>query len=209
MAHRSSSSSTATAQDTPLLKLSAEVRNSIYTLTLATEDSIDVTDLRTPTEPGLLCTCQQVRAEALGIYYSSNIFTLNLRECIKKNALLRPCGPIVWLEVVGTKRCILIATLELRYENRATVFLCPKSMLDTVVAEGDGSLEWDGECKRVLAFVAHSGVSLRAVKFRGPEKMETLEDALMLKLKNGGERALAETLNAARHEGERDAEPVN
>ena len=61
----------------PLMKLPAELRNTIYEYALRTDDgTIEISEQTGIPEPALLLTNKSIRAEALSIFYSQNIITL-------------------------------------------------------------------------------------------------------------------------------------
>ena len=67
------------AQDSRLLNLPAENRNSVYELVLRDDQTIQVDqDL---VEPGLFATCSQIRHEATSIWYRDNSFDANVYDC--------------------------------------------------------------------------------------------------------------------------------
>lgn len=75
-----------------LLDLPAELRNTIYRLTLTTNDAITINSNASPQRWALLRTCKTIRDEATPIFYSENTFHLPLDG--EQNA-----ASIAWLEV--------------------------------------------------------------------------------------------------------------
>jgi hypothetical protein len=69
----------ATAQTSPLFKLSAEMRNEIYHLVLLEKPSVIVSNAGIP-EPGVLSSCKSIREEAIQIYYSQNVFHVRVED---------------------------------------------------------------------------------------------------------------------------------
>lgn len=68
----------------PLSRLPAELRNFIYGLALSYEEPIAInkSECRLWAPPALLHCCREIRREARGLYYSSNIFRVDWRyEC--------------------------------------------------------------------------------------------------------------------------------
>lgn len=61
-------------QDSKLLELPPELRNSIYRYVLVFEANIEIPDLGKLGRPALLKTCQQITGEATSIYYAENNF---------------------------------------------------------------------------------------------------------------------------------------
>ena len=62
-----------------LLKLPAELKESIYDLCLKHEHTIDVSP--TVQQPALLWTCKQIRQEALGNWCTKNRFNITICDC--------------------------------------------------------------------------------------------------------------------------------
>ena len=62
-----------------LLRLPPELRTAIYEYVLLENAEITVTNQLKP--PGLFAVCCQIRTEAIGIYYTSNKFWCNIRNC--------------------------------------------------------------------------------------------------------------------------------
>lgn len=75
MAESATTGSESAMTDSPLMKLPPELRNRIYRYTVVGDSKIFVTHngLR---EPELLHVCTQIRTEALGIFYSENVFSV-------------------------------------------------------------------------------------------------------------------------------------
>ncbi|EMC94272.1 hypothetical protein BAUCODRAFT_228368 [Baudoinia panamericana UAMH 10762] len=57
-----------------LLSLPAEQRNAIYHLAMVQPRPLNVAQRTDVREPGLLSTCKQIRAEALAVFYGTNLF---------------------------------------------------------------------------------------------------------------------------------------
>ncbi|RMY85846.1 hypothetical protein D0864_07206 [Hortaea werneckii] len=70
-------------QDSRLLDLPPELRNSIYTYVLATDDAIQIPASGKPTRPPLLQVCQQITDEATLLYYSCSKFSLSAGKRLK------------------------------------------------------------------------------------------------------------------------------
>lgn len=66
------------AQDSPLLKLPAELRNRVYEYALYTDGQCLITKAGGIPEPSLLTTSKEIRKEAIGIYYSVNNVMLDI-----------------------------------------------------------------------------------------------------------------------------------
>lgn len=97
------------------------MRNRIWRYTLVSADPVDVSDRKTPEEPGLLAVSKQVRAEALEIYYAENVsffkcMTGNNRGEFSK-LLVNRCTR--WFQCIGRKRAGLIQKVLI--ENGAAV----------------------------------------------------------------------------------------
>ena len=83
------------AQDSAFLKkLSSEIRNKIYELTLINNKDIDIT---TEKLPGLITVCRQIRQESKDIYYYHNTFFFRTTQ--KGKDSLNPV--IRWLEQIA------------------------------------------------------------------------------------------------------------
>ncbi|KAI7285468.1 hypothetical protein KC345_g1720 [Hortaea werneckii] len=70
-------------QDSRLLDLPPELRNSIYTYVLATDDVIQIPASGKPTRPPLLQVCQQITDEATLLYYSCSKFSVGAGKRLK------------------------------------------------------------------------------------------------------------------------------
>ncbi|RMZ00329.1 hypothetical protein D0860_08022 [Hortaea werneckii] len=70
-------------QDSRLLDLPPELRNSIYTYVLATDDVIQIPESGKPTRPPLLQVCQQITDEATLLYYSCSKFSISAGKRLK------------------------------------------------------------------------------------------------------------------------------
>ncbi|GAB1725234.1 hypothetical protein NU195Hw_g3985t1 [Hortaea werneckii] len=70
-------------QDSRLLNLPPELRNSIYTYVLATDDVIQIPASSKPTRPPLLQVCQQITDEATLLYYSCSKFSISAGKRLK------------------------------------------------------------------------------------------------------------------------------
>lgn len=70
--HITASSITDSVADSPMFKLSAELRNAIYRYALVTEEAVLITKANGIPEPALLLACKIIRSEATGIFYSEN-----------------------------------------------------------------------------------------------------------------------------------------
>ncbi|KAK5680346.1 hypothetical protein LTS10_007273 [Elasticomyces elasticus] len=90
-----------------LLKLSAELRNSIYELVLLSDDFIDI---RTELQPALAKTCRQIREECIQIYYGRSRF-----EFVTANAQDDALDGIThWLERIGSNHCRTLRTIKIK-----------------------------------------------------------------------------------------------
>ena len=91
-------------QDSPLLDLPAEIRNTIYMLVVVEEEPVQGTKGKLPLT-ALLRTCQQIRAEAAQIYFTNNSFTITITtaELEKVYASLDAIGPNVAGSIQGLK----------------------------------------------------------------------------------------------------------
>ena len=83
-ASASTTSITPSAQDSPLLNLSAELRNQIYTLVLVEDTAIHAHG-GSLGRPGLLRTCKQIEAEASQVFFAYNTFVSHLTSTTFKN----------------------------------------------------------------------------------------------------------------------------
>lgn len=109
-------------QDSPLLKLPAELRNRIYEEALTSNTSVclrprpDCTPCWSP--PALLMTCQTVRNEASPIYYAKNVFKV-------KELIYSDCDDVLitWLGVLepGTRQQIRRIYLDDKFYNHPDV----------------------------------------------------------------------------------------
>ncbi|KAK5111965.1 hypothetical protein LTR85_011712 [Meristemomyces frigidus] len=122
------------------LSLPPELRNAIYEYALLGPSSIEVNpDFKIP---GPLVACQQVRNEALGIYYKLNTFSIVVEDC--DATLLN-----LW-----TQHCCKIGQLE--YDLAILV---------------DGDANWDNLVKWVKAIWAGDG-SRRLLEVEGMSELE-------------------------------------
>ncbi|KAI7222028.1 hypothetical protein KC333_g1371 [Hortaea werneckii] len=71
------------SQNSRLLDLPPELRNSIYTYVLATDDVIQIPASGKRTRPPLLQVCQQITADATLLYYSCNKFNISAGKRLK------------------------------------------------------------------------------------------------------------------------------
>ena len=76
-ASAAATSTTSSPQDSPLLNLSAELRNQIYNLVLVEDTAIEAHG-GSLGRPGLLQTCKQIEAEASQLFFASNRFMFHL-----------------------------------------------------------------------------------------------------------------------------------
>ena len=79
-----------------LLRLPAELRNTIYALALCNNGAIEVDPATLPQKLALTQTCLQVRMVSSGIFYSMNLF------CIHANRLDLPKA-VAWFNVLGPR----------------------------------------------------------------------------------------------------------
>ena len=63
------------AAQSPLLRLSGELRNKIYREVLVDQKSVKVTTTGVP-EPAFLLTCKQIRREGMDVFYGENRFRI-------------------------------------------------------------------------------------------------------------------------------------
>ncbi|KAK5137729.1 hypothetical protein LTR08_007300 [Meristemomyces frigidus] len=112
-----SSSASKAQQDTPLLKLPAELLNTIYELAISNEKPIYIEDRDVAKTPALLHTCQQTRNDASPIYYGQNTFIGTIGREYHPYGRRRVNSWIFgwrgWLSTIGTKSCHQIKTLML------------------------------------------------------------------------------------------------
>jgi len=86
-------------QESPLLALCAELRNTIWRFTLVDSEAVSVTNNTTPMEPGLLAVCRQIRNECRTIYYAENTFK------VRDFGLLHRRSPETrWLASIGVEQ---------------------------------------------------------------------------------------------------------
>lgn len=88
-----SSSITDSVTDSPLFKLSPELRNAIYRYKLVTEESVYITKQQGIPEPALLSSCKIIRSEATGIFYSENMIICKMvnYDCSALRLIARKC----------------------------------------------------------------------------------------------------------------------
>ncbi|KAI7162600.1 hypothetical protein KC349_g1903 [Hortaea werneckii] len=70
-------------QDSRLLDLPPELRNSIYAYVLTIDDVIQIPESGKPTRPPLLQVCQQITSDATLLYYSCNQFNISAGKRLK------------------------------------------------------------------------------------------------------------------------------
>lgn len=86
-------------QTTPLLrKLSPELRNIIYELTLAEKEIVDIIERQ---QPALTRVCHEIRNECLAMYYATNVFSYRTTSA-ESDGL---DGLAKWLEKIGPHNC--------------------------------------------------------------------------------------------------------
>ncbi|KAK3707637.1 hypothetical protein LTR37_011985 [Vermiconidia calcicola] len=96
-------------------KLPAELRNHIYRLVLVRSQKIGRTYCALLSEPALLATCRQIRTEALAIYYSENVFHLNIPTKSGRNHIRierNSSVNLAWLASLARKRCEYITRID-------------------------------------------------------------------------------------------------
>lgn len=99
-----------------LLTIPAELRNTIYEHALLTKDRIDLNE--TPKPPGLLSVCQQIRKEAIALYYKGNNFVFKVHDY--DGALTKEAFALVGKFRPHDKKAICIELCE----NCTTVHIC-------------------------------------------------------------------------------------
>lgn len=135
--------------NSPLTQLPAEVRNRIYELALITAKAVVISkhERSAPWQaPALLQSCRQIRKEGSWIYYSANIFTMNMDHFFGRTLLvngekremhrfLAKC-----LRALGTANRSLIQTIRLddqfhlRAEVRSRIKECRGHLEDEGIA---------------------------------------------------------------------------
>ncbi|KAK3109936.1 hypothetical protein LTR53_016293 [Teratosphaeriaceae sp. CCFEE 6253] len=101
-----------------LLGLPPGLRNMIYEACLVSPNGIDVAEPSQAREPALLAVCRQIRSEALGIFYSKNVFT---------SAESWSTSPAtIGLTRIGRAKSARVKHLELRSWNLAIEMVCWK-----------------------------------------------------------------------------------
>ncbi|KAI7238840.1 hypothetical protein KC330_g2322 [Hortaea werneckii] len=107
-------------QDSRLLDLPPELRNSVYTYALATDDVIQIPASGKPTRPPLLKVCQQITKDATLLYYSCNKFSISAGKRLKifRRWILsleekeRKClGPVTITRDVSGKTATMVSEL--------------------------------------------------------------------------------------------------
>ena len=118
------------SQNSRLLDLPPELRNTIYAYVLATDDVIQIPASGKPTRPSLLKVCQQITKDTNLLYYSCNKFNISAGKRLKifRRWILslgekeRKClGPVtVTRDVSGTTATMLagVTTAIQQTENR-------------------------------------------------------------------------------------------
>jgi hypothetical protein len=74
-----SSSAMEIVQDSPLLKLPAEIRNEIWRWTVVVPNQLAIYG-DNPKQPAITRTCRQIRQESIGYFYRKNSFTCTIRN---------------------------------------------------------------------------------------------------------------------------------
>lgn len=162
----------------PLLSLAAELRNTIYRLVLIPPHPIDVSNLRHPSEPGLLATCKQVRREATGMYYSENEFSISMGVDNPDQSRYWNFGRwlprgMTWLRSLRPWKCALITLLYVYCETDA-------GDVDDNAASLIGSFGWyltedrigaERHVMRNLRDIARTRLRPEAVVMAGPGEM--------------------------------------
>lgn len=95
-------------QQSPLLKLAPEIRNSIYLLAVKKEIDVEIPDAADISLPPLLHVCKPIRKEAGQLYYLENSFKKTIRDGQLGSS-------VPWLGAIGTESCKNIKRLVLHY----------------------------------------------------------------------------------------------
>ncbi|KAK5134781.1 hypothetical protein LTR08_006156 [Meristemomyces frigidus] len=96
-------------ENSPLSRLSPELRNQIYHLALYERRPVAITPNRTM-EPSLLKTCKQIRNEAELLFYAINHFTAIITFSPSQHL-------VYWLGQGPKQKLALIRSLTVRYER--------------------------------------------------------------------------------------------
>ncbi|KAI6886344.1 hypothetical protein KC318_g15016 [Hortaea werneckii] len=105
-------------QDSRLLDLPPELRNTIYTYVLATDDVIQIPASGKPIRPPILKVCQQITDDATLLYYSCNKFSISAGKRLKilRRWILslevkeRKClGTVTVMREVSEKTAVMVA----------------------------------------------------------------------------------------------------
>lgn len=75
------------AEQPKLLTIPTKLREKIYKQVLVQKKCIDLSQDHNQKQPALLCTCSQIRAEALTIYYTENFFSYPIRGYDARQAI--------------------------------------------------------------------------------------------------------------------------
>lgn len=123
-----SSSTSSSIDHSPLFKLPRELRDNIYEYAVYSEDDdgiCTVTRRRGIPEPPLLFTCNIIREEAVEVFYSVNIFRVNL--------LRDDLHPAAKLLLVRKQRALATKGLNTLKDRSITVF--PIGYLDDLMTK--------------------------------------------------------------------------
>ena len=104
----------------PLFKLSPELRNMIYRFAIVTEDHVKITKTRGIPEPALLSASKTVRSETFGIFYFENKFLAVVEEYDPATVLLasrRASVSDAALGLIGIRRFALPAHQDPNWNN--------------------------------------------------------------------------------------------
>lgn len=97
----------------PLLELPAELRNMVYEFVLTSPSA-----LQRPAQPALTMACRQVRDEALPLFYSSNVFSFDLRYQYPTSPMAFRAQGLQWLDSITQKNSTHIQKLRLAFGQR-------------------------------------------------------------------------------------------
>ncbi|KAK5692976.1 hypothetical protein LTR97_010452 [Elasticomyces elasticus] len=89
-------------QGSLLLELAPELRNAIFVEVLVEVGEIWISSSNVPP---LLQTCRQIRADALQLYYASNVFRVDLRRDRFDDSI------VPWLKSTGTSALPVLSTI--------------------------------------------------------------------------------------------------